>query len=470
MLRAERAGQALIIALIATLVVLPTASLAAQDNQGASVPAGVPSAAEAATVRSYVDGDKFKVRLGGKTEEVLMIGVDAPELTNRRGEEECFAKESSDYLRRLIKKKQTVYLERDQTDRDGKQRLLRYVWVPEDDGAKASLLNTKLIRDGYATFNQMKPNTRYDRRFGKAEDSAREKKRGLWGVCDGNHVPLAPGFDSYETGYINKASKQIDTMSKSMNRFTELMQFPRYGTDEWTVRVAAELVTWQFLYEEAAAMTPPAAFAPFHDAWTQALSLYASAADDIIIALDNLDPNAANAAVAKMNEARDFLQEANRLLNELREERQRADSAGTELVPTSAARQIAPSGGLGNTRDDIYAVYGEPSRTEVLGRYGFADYPGQSIVFLLEPDGAQRREDRAFDIMVYAQTEEPWTVKEASAIAARLLPTDAVPITDRYVYEIVDGVILDLRQKYVSPALASRVPTMVKSTAEKTPR
>jgi Staphylococcal nuclease homologue len=97
---------------------------------GQETPNGVPKSAEQAEVAGHVDGDKIKVKVGGNTEEVLFIGVDAPEPKKDDKEAECFAKESADRVKKLVPKGTIVYLERDQKDRDTKDRLLRYVWVP----------------------------------------------------------------------------------------------------------------------------------------------------------------------------------------------------------------------------------------------------------------------------------------------------------------------------------------------------
>lgn len=133
------------------------------------------------------------MRVDGETEELNLIGADAPE--PGEGDDdlgECYAREASDRIRDLLKEGDTVYLERDEEDRDGKDRLLRYVWVPGADGDKAYLLNTKMVREGYASFKSKDPNTTYDHRLKEAEDYAKEKKRGLWKACGGAHVEITP--------------------------------------------------------------------------------------------------------------------------------------------------------------------------------------------------------------------------------------------------------------------------------------
>src|SRR5215207_5505713 len=117
------------------------------------LPDGVPSGAETAKLVAYIDGDKFRVEIDGEEEEINLIGTDAPEVGD--GEDdlgECYAEEASKRIEALIEKDGTVYLEKDEENKDGKDRLLRYVWLEGKDGKKAYLLNTKMVREGFATF------------------------------------------------------------------------------------------------------------------------------------------------------------------------------------------------------------------------------------------------------------------------------------------------------------------------------
>ena len=84
---------------------------------------------EKAQVVKHVDGDTVHVKFeDGRIEKLRFIGVDAPELANEYREAEFYAEEASKYLRDLIYEK-TIYLEKDVSDRDQYNRLLRYVWL-----------------------------------------------------------------------------------------------------------------------------------------------------------------------------------------------------------------------------------------------------------------------------------------------------------------------------------------------------
>jgi micrococcal nuclease len=173
-----RLSLCLIFALMCTAV-LP---LSRPQPAGAQeLPKGIPVGAEKATVSGYDDGDKFRVKIEGKTETVLLISADAPE------KNECFADKSARQLKKYIPEGSTVYLERDKDDRDGKDRLLRYAWTAKDNG-KATFVDERMIANGFSTFKSREDNSKYDTRLEKDQSKAKKAKRGLWKDCGGGHV------------------------------------------------------------------------------------------------------------------------------------------------------------------------------------------------------------------------------------------------------------------------------------------
>jgi endonuclease YncB( thermonuclease family) len=166
-------------------------SVAVPGRVAAASLKGLPDGVQEAKIVGYNDGDKFEVSVDGKTQEVNLLGADAPELDN--GDlGECFAKDAKDYVAKLLKKKQVVYLEKDNDDKDGKDRLLRYVWAANSTNTKAYMVDEFLIARGYASFKSRDRNTKYDSRLEKAQSSAKKSKVGLWGACAGPHAEITP--------------------------------------------------------------------------------------------------------------------------------------------------------------------------------------------------------------------------------------------------------------------------------------
>ena len=105
-----------------------------------------------------------------------LIGIDTPESVKPGSPVECFARESSAYLERLVEGRR-VRLERDVEERDRYGRLLAYVHRGE------TFVNAELVRRGYAQVATFPPNVRHVETFLRLQREARRAGRGLWGVC-----------------------------------------------------------------------------------------------------------------------------------------------------------------------------------------------------------------------------------------------------------------------------------------------
>lgn len=130
-------------------------------------------------VAAVVDGDTIRVREGEREITVRLLGIDAPESVDPRKRTQCFGKESSDELRRLLNG-QTIRLamnpKREAVDRYG--RTLACVY--RDDGL---FVNEYLIAGGYAREYTYGSPYSLRERFKKTEATARAEGRGLWKEC-----------------------------------------------------------------------------------------------------------------------------------------------------------------------------------------------------------------------------------------------------------------------------------------------
>jgi endonuclease YncB( thermonuclease family) len=133
-------------------------------------------------VGTIIDGDTFKLTDG---KSVRLIGINTPEIGER-----C-ATEAEQQLSSLISGK-SVYLEKDVSETDQYDRLLRYVYV---DGI---FVNDRLVYNGYAYAVEYPPDTKYSNQFQNSENSAASSGRGcLWEINyiddDGSHYWITAG-------------------------------------------------------------------------------------------------------------------------------------------------------------------------------------------------------------------------------------------------------------------------------------
>lgn len=124
-------------------------------------------------VTRVIDGDTIEIEGG---ERVRYIGIDTPETVDPRKPVQCFGIEASKKNKELVEGK-IVRLEKDITDRDKYNRLLRYVYV--DD----VFINLELVKQGFAYSYSYPPDIKHQDEFLKAQQEAEKSKQGLWNAC-----------------------------------------------------------------------------------------------------------------------------------------------------------------------------------------------------------------------------------------------------------------------------------------------
>lgn len=152
---------------------------AGADGRGAGIGAGA-----AYQVVSVVDGDTIKVRIDGEKTTIRIIGLDTPETKKPNEPVQCFGKEASSNMQRLVQSK-TVQLAADPTqdDRDKYGRLLRHVFV--NGSTNVALAQ---IQGGFGREYTYDTAYAYQSQYRAAEATAQAAKRGTWGApCSGFH-------------------------------------------------------------------------------------------------------------------------------------------------------------------------------------------------------------------------------------------------------------------------------------------
>ena len=133
------------------------------------------AAPTASLVTRVIDGDTIKVNIAGTIYKVRYIGIDTPELDDKRPEFCALAQEATRYNRQLVEGK-TVRLEKDITETDQYGRLLRYVYIGD------TFVNAELVRQGLAWAISYPPDTKYQDYLEELEAEARQASRGIWEV------------------------------------------------------------------------------------------------------------------------------------------------------------------------------------------------------------------------------------------------------------------------------------------------
>ncbi len=139
--------------------------------------AGPPAVAggEAVVVR-VVDGDTVVVTGGVR---VRLIGINTPESVDPRRPVECFGKEASAALARLVPPGTPIRLRYDVERADDFGRTLAYVYRKSD----GLFVNAAMVDQGYAQPMTFPPNVAHAGEFATLAAQARQRNAGLWGAC-----------------------------------------------------------------------------------------------------------------------------------------------------------------------------------------------------------------------------------------------------------------------------------------------
>jgi micrococcal nuclease len=149
-----------------------TASLTPGPNFG---PTGK---TQAAVVTKVVDGDTIRVSIDGTEYSVRYIGVDAFEPDAPDPAVKALADAATATNAALVEGKDVV-LERDVSETDQFNRLLRNVWLVDSGGSQV-LVNLELVRLGFAIVTTFPPDQKYEPYLMAAQETARAEALGMW--------------------------------------------------------------------------------------------------------------------------------------------------------------------------------------------------------------------------------------------------------------------------------------------------
>jgi micrococcal nuclease len=120
-----------------------------------------------AHVHRVIDGDVIEVELAGHLKRVRYIGINAAEVGFP------YADQSTEANRRLVEG-QDVLLEKDRSEADRYNRLLRYVYL-----TNCIFVNAELASDGMAEAIAYFPDTKYQMMLDMLEKKAQEQGLGM---------------------------------------------------------------------------------------------------------------------------------------------------------------------------------------------------------------------------------------------------------------------------------------------------
>ncbi|MEI7579141.1 MAG: thermonuclease family protein [bacterium] len=134
------------------------------------------------TVKRVIDGDTIELSIDDTTLTVRLIGINTPETKDPRKNVECYGKEASAKMKKIIEGKKVYFnFDESQAQYDKYGRSLLYIWRAEDN----LFINEYLIQEGFANEYTYSVPYLYQKQFKEAELKAKKEGRGLWGdICN----------------------------------------------------------------------------------------------------------------------------------------------------------------------------------------------------------------------------------------------------------------------------------------------
>lgn len=129
---------------------------------------------EEAKLIRVIDGDTIEVELNNTQYSVRLIGINTPESVapdSYKTKNSIEGTEASNTAKDMLSGVETLYLQKDVSDTDKYDRLLRYVWLekPNDESdineISTKMLNAILVDKGIAEIATYKPDTKYEWAF-----------------------------------------------------------------------------------------------------------------------------------------------------------------------------------------------------------------------------------------------------------------------------------------------------------------
>jgi len=143
-----------------------------------------------AIVMSVTDGDTIRVDIDGDEYPLRYIGIDAPEPDATDPTLKGWAAAATAANRSLVEGRE-VFLERDVSDTDQFDRLLRNVWFI-GPGGDYVLVNLELVRRGFAQVTTYPPDEKYKDLLALAQDSAKTSALGMWAPAASDSAGSSP--------------------------------------------------------------------------------------------------------------------------------------------------------------------------------------------------------------------------------------------------------------------------------------
>lgn len=185
----------------------------------------IPGEREEALVVRVTDGDTLVVlREDGLEYRVRLIGINTPETHHPDVGADYLGYEATEFVKQFIDEGDIVILEKDVSEYDIYDRLLRYVFVAGEDGEEI-FINAELLEAGFAQAKFYDPDVKYKYYFYALEREAQKARIGIWGARP-TQPAIEPVAETDDTVWVaGEIGEQVDLLYDA-DQGEPVMAFP----------------------------------------------------------------------------------------------------------------------------------------------------------------------------------------------------------------------------------------------------
>ena len=163
-------------------------------------------------LKKCVDGDTARFIIDNEVKSVRFLAINTPEIKHGKKKAEPYGVEASKYTCKKLKNAKEIKLEyddnSDETDKYG--RVLAWIFVDDE------LLQSSLIKEGYAEVKYLYGDYKYTKKLQKQEKKAKKDKLNMWSDDTYKNENDEDSIDNFLDEILDDLFKFIRKKIKSM--------------------------------------------------------------------------------------------------------------------------------------------------------------------------------------------------------------------------------------------------------------
>ncbi len=151
----------------------------------------------------------------------------------------------------------------------------------------------------------------------KTEGNAEKSSKQVQSESTKAKSPTKAKSSSQESDYAEAISLQASKWSTIVDALGNLIEDPHISDKDWVGQVKTQVALMRTLADEARKLSPPDKYKDVHAIYMNAVSEFAWVAENLTIAIDNLDANVLKECGQKMDNGSNYINDVGKAMDKL---------------------------------------------------------------------------------------------------------------------------------------------------------